>query len=214
MYGISYNVFILPIEINHALNNLYPGRELKTKKELSNTSADIDLIKGCINNDRAAQELLYKQFYVSMMSICMRYTRNEENAVEVLHNGFLKAYKNMYRFDPLKASLYTWIRSIMIHSAIDFIRQNAKYSRQVEIEKATEPYIDSEAVGRLNARELLQLVRKLPPATQTVFNLYIIEGFTHKEIGALMGISEGTSKWHLSEARRLMQKLLKSLHAV
>ena len=181
---------------------------------MSSTPADIDLINGCIDNDRKAQEHLYKQFYVAMMSVCMRYTRNEDDAMEVLHNGFLKVYKNIHRFDSLKAGLYTWIRSIMIHSAIDFIRQNVKHSRQVEIDKATEPYIDSEAVEKLNAQELLQLVRKLPPATQTVFNLYIIEGFTHKEIGTMIGISEGTSKWHLSEARRLMRKLLKTLDAV
>lgn len=187
---------------------------IKSSTALSSTPADIDLINGCIDNDRKAQEHLYKQFYVAMMSVCMRYTRNEDDAMEVLHNGFLKVYKNIHRFDSLKAGLYTWIRSIMIHSAIDFIRQNVKHSRQVEIDKATEPYIDSEAVEKLNAQELLQLVRKLPPATQTVFNLYIIEGFTHKEIGIMIGISEGTSKWHLSEARRLMRKLLKTLDAV
>ena len=187
---------------------------IKSSTALSSTPADIDLINGCIDNDRKAQEHLYKRFYVAMMSVCMRYTRNEDDAMEVLHNGFLKVYKNIHRFDSLKAGLYTWIRSIMIHSAIDFIRQNVKHSRQVEIDKATEPYIDSEAVEKLNAQELLQLVRKLPPATQTVFNLYIIEGFTHKEIGIMIGISEGTSKWHLSEARRLMRKLLKTLDAV
>lgn len=187
---------------------------IKSSTALSSTPADIDLINGCIDNDRKAQERLYKQFYVAMMSVCMRYTRNEDDAMEVLHNGFLKVYKNMHRFDSLKAGLYTWIRSIMIHSAIDFIRQNVKHSRQVEIDQATEPYIDSEAIEKLNAQELLHLVRKLPPATQTVFNLYIIEGFTHKEIGTMIGISEGTSKWHLSEARRLMRKLLKTLDAV
>lgn len=187
---------------------------IKSSTALSSTPADIDLINGCIDNDRKAQERLYKQFYVAMMSVCMRYTRNEDDAMEVLHNGFLKVYKNMHRFDSLKAGLYTWIRSIMIHSAIDFIRQNVKHNRQVEIDQATEPYIDSEAIEKLNAQELLHLVRKLPPATQTVFNLYIIEGFTHKEIGTMIGISEGTSKWHLSEARRLMRKLLKTLDAV
>ena len=187
---------------------------IKSAIALSSTPADIDLINGCIDNDRKSQERLYKQFYVTMMSLCMRYTHNENDAIEVLHNGFLKVYRNMHRFDPLKASLYTWIRSIMIHSAIDFIRQNVKHSRQVELDQATEPYIDSEAVNKLNAQELLFLVRKLPPATQSVFNLYIIEGFTHKEIGTMMGISEGTSKWHLSEARRLMRKLLKTLDAV
>ncbi|HEX5026838.1 MAG TPA: sigma-70 family RNA polymerase sigma factor [Agriterribacter sp.] len=181
---------------------------------MSNNPADINLINGCINNDRKSQECLYKQFYVSMMAICMRYARNEDDALEILNNGFLKVFKHIDKFDCLKASLYTWIRSIMVHSAIDFIRQNTKHNRQVEIDQATEPYIDSEAVEKLNAQELLHLVRKLPPATQTVFNLYIIEGYTHKEIGSMMGISEGTSKWHLSQARRLMQKFLTTVHVV
>ncbi|MFT3702883.1 MAG: sigma-70 family RNA polymerase sigma factor [Agriterribacter sp.] len=179
---------------------------------MKNPPADIDLIIGCINNDRKAQERLYKQFYGAMATICMRYTQNEEDAVEVLNNGFLKVFKHIQQFDKEKAGLYTWIRKIMVNTAIDFIRQNSKHAGKVEIDHATEPYIDSEALQKLDAQELLLLVRKLPPATQMVFNLYIIEGYTHKEIGAQMGISEGTSKWHLSEARRLLQKSLKVLH--
>lgn len=181
---------------------------------MSNTSSDIDLVNGCSNNERAAQGRLYKQYYTSMMSICMRYTHNEDDAIEVLHNGFLKVFKNIHRFDPLKAGLYTWIRSIMIHSAIDYIRQNAKHRKWVEIEYAAEPYVDSEAVSKLNVQEILRLVRKLPPASRAVFNLYIMEGYTHREIGQMMRISEGTSKWHLSEARRMMQKFLTTLQAV
>ncbi|MBX2924127.1 MAG: RNA polymerase sigma factor [Chitinophagaceae bacterium] len=181
---------------------------------MSRNPADIDLISGCINNDRQAQERLYKQFYVSMTSICMRYTRNEHDAIEVLHNGFLKVFKHIHQFDQVKASLYTWIRTIMVNTAIDFVRQHHKHARQLELDQANEPYIDSEALQKLDAGELLHLVRKLPPATQTVFNLYVIEGYTHKEIGIKMGISEGTSKWHLSEARKLLQKSLKTLYVV
>ena len=99
---------------------------IKSSTALSSTPADIDLINGCIDNDRKAQEHLYKQFYVAMMSVCMRYTRNEDDAMEVLHNGFLKVYKNIHRFDSLKAGLYTWIRSIMIHSAIEIGRASCR----------------------------------------------------------------------------------------
>ena len=173
---------------------------------------DTELVRGCIVNDRMAQEQLYKQFYGPMASICMRYTRNQHDAIEVLHNGFLKVYKNIGRFDASKASLYTWIRTIVIHTAIDFIRQKARwYVPQGEIEKV-ESGIDAEAVQRMSAQELLKLVTELPPATQTVFNLYVVEGYTHKEIGELLGISDGTSKWHLSEARKQLQKLV-SKHA-
>lgn len=178
---------------------------------MSNTAADIDLINGCIRNDRRAQELLYKQFYNAMATVCMRYTQNEHDAVEVLNNGFMKVFKNMHQFDKEKAGLYTWIRKIMINTSIDFIRQNQKHLNKVEIGRATEPFTGSEALQKLDAEELLALIRKLPPSTQLVFNLYVVEGYTHKEIGVKMGISEGTSKWHLSEARRLLQKSIKTL---
>jgi RNA polymerase sigma-70 factor (ECF subfamily) len=145
-----------------------------------------------------------------MASICLRYTRNEEDAIEVLHNGFLKVYKNIHTYDTSKASLYTWIRKIVVNSAIDFIRQRSRFST-VELEKAEEPGIDAVAIQRLSAQELLRLVQQLSPATQTVFNLYVIEGYNHREIANLIGISEGTSKWHLSEARRQLQLLLQTL---
>lgn len=178
---------------------------------MSNTPADIELINGCIRNDRRAQELLYKQFYDAMAAICMRYTQNENDAVEVLNNGFLKVFKHIQQFDQQKAGLYTWIRKIMVNTAIDHIRQHRKHNGKVELSQATEPYVDSEVMLKLDAEELLEMIRKLPPSTQLVFNLYVVEGYTHKEIGVKMGISEGTSKWHLSEARRLLQKSLKTL---
>lgn len=178
---------------------------------MSNNPVDIDLINGCINNNRKAQEKLYKQFYGPMLSICLRYTKNEADAIEALHNGFLKVYKNLHLFDYSKAGLYTWIRTIMVNTSIDFVRQYHKHAPAAELGVSVEPYIDSEALQKLEAGELLHLIRRLPPATQTVFNLYVIEGFTHKEIGIKMGISEGTSKWHLSEARKSLQKSLKSL---
>jgi RNA polymerase sigma factor (sigma-70 family) len=177
---------------------------------LPNSTADMELISGCINNSRQAQEQLYKRFYGPMASICLRYTKNEEDAIEVLHNGFLKVFKNIHTYDMTRASLYTWIRTIVINSAIDFIRKRDKFSK-IELDKAEEPGIDADAVQRMSAQELLQLVQQLSPATQTVFNLYVVEGYNHREIANLLGISEGTSKWHLSEARKRLQQLLQTL---
>lgn len=146
-----------------------------------------------------------------MMSICLRYTRNSEDAIEVLHNAFLKVYKNIHTYQSSKASLYTWIRTIVVHTAIDFIRQREKLFTKVELEKVEDPHIDSDAIQKMSARELLKLVQQLPTATQAVFNLYVVEGYNHREIGNLLGISEGTSKWHLSQARKQLQKLLQTL---
>jgi len=181
---------------------------------LSRTPTDIELISGCIENNRQAQERLYKQLYGPMASICLRYTRNDEDAIEVLHNGFLKVFKNIHTYDSAKAYLYTWIRTIVVHAAIDFLRQKDRHYSPMEIEKVAEPEIDSEVIQKMKAEEILKLVRKLPQATQTVFNLYVVDGYTHKEIGQLLGISEGTSKWHLSEARRQLKKLLQTMHLV
>ena len=146
-----------------------------------------------------------------MASICLRYTRNHEDAIEVLHNGFLKVFKNIHTYDMGRASLYTWVRTIIINSAIDFVRQRGKFHTHIELEKVEEPAIDADAIQRMSSHEVLLLVQKLSPATQTVFNLYVVEGYNHREIANLLGISEGTSKWHLSEARKQLQKLLQTL---
>jgi RNA polymerase sigma factor (sigma-70 family) len=146
-----------------------------------------------------------------MASICLRYTRNHEDAIEVLHNGFLKVFKNIHTYDVGRASLYTWIRTIIINSAIDFVRQRGKFHTHIELDKVEEPAIDADAIQRMSSHEVLLLVQKLSPATQTVFNLYVVEGYNHREIANLLGISEGTSKWHLSEARKQLQKLLQTL---
>ncbi len=167
------------------------------------------IINGCKKGDRKAQELLYRSYYRAMVSICLRYTKNEADAVEVLNNSFFKVYKNIEKYNQGGASLYTWIRTIVINSCLDFIKTRDKAERYRELAEADEIDIPAEAVARMNATELLKLVRNLPPATQGVFNLYVVEGYTHKEIGEMLGISQGTSKWHLSEARKLLREQLR-----
>ncbi len=158
---------------------------------------------------------MYKQFYGPMMSLCLRYTRNEEDAIEVLHNGFLKVFKHLATYNASKASLYTWIKTIMVNSAIDFIRTRQKFKNQVALKEGYEAgSIDNDAIQRMGSVEVLKLIRQLPTATQTVFNLYVVEGYNHREIGEILGISDGTSKWHLSEARRQLKQLLQITHAI
>lgn len=144
-----------------------------------------------------------------MMTICLRYTKNDEDAVEVLNNGFLKVFRNIQRYDSTQASLYTWIRTIVVNSCLDFIKQKQKLEKVSELGAGTEVHIDPEVISKMKTLELLQQVRRLPPATQAVFNLYVIEGYNHKEIGRLLNITEGTSKWHLSEARKNLQQMIK-----
>lgn len=143
-----------------------------------------------------------------MVTICLRYTKNDEDAVEVLNNGFLKVFKNIQRYDSSQASLYTWIRTIVIHGCLDFIKQKQKLEKVSELTEDAEVHVAPEVISKMKTAELLEGVRTLPPATQAVFNLYVIEGYNHKEIAQLLSISEGTSKWHLSEARKNLQQLI------
>jgi RNA polymerase sigma factor (sigma-70 family) len=173
-------------------------------------SVDIidEVIAGCKNNNQRTQEQLYRSYYRVMMSLCLRYTKNEVDALDVLNTGFYKVYKNIHTFNKNKATLYTWIRTIIINSCLDFIKAKQQIIDTKEIEQAANIDVPPAAVSKLSANEILQLVRSLPNATQAVFNLYAIEGYTHTEIGKLLNISEGTSKWHLSEARKKLQKMI------
>jgi len=181
---------------------------LKIKSFLDNVHENIDIVSRCKEGDRKAQEKLYKDYYKVMMTVCLRYTRNNEDAVEVLNNGFLRVFKNIRRYDSSQASLYTWIRTIIINSCLDFVKQKQKQEKVYELNEEMEVHIAAEVINKIKGAELLEQIRKLAPATQAVFNLYAIEGYNHREIAQLLHISVGTSKWHLSEARRVLQQLI------
>lgn len=145
-----------------------------------------------------------------MVGLCLRYTKNEADAVEILNGAFLKVFMHIQRYDPAQGSLYTWIRTIVVRSCLDFIKLRSKAIPHKELDKALDVQLDAEAVSKLEVAVLLQLIRQLPPATQAVFNLYVMEGYNHAEIGRLLDVSEGTSKWHLSEARKRLQHMIRS----
>lgn len=174
------------------------------------TLSELDLIKGCILNDRRTQELLYKQYCSSLMVLCKSYAKNEEDAVEILQDGFLKVFQQIDSYHVGKSSLYTWMRTIMIRTAIDFLRRQNTKNISIEWKEEHEPIIEAEVLYRMSAQQIQYMLRSLSASTRTVFNLYITEGYNHKEIGELLNISEGTSKWHLSEARKYLINLLKA----
>jgi RNA polymerase sigma factor (sigma-70 family) len=181
---------------------------LKTENQINEEQTIERIIEGCKKEDRKAQEQLYRSYYRVMMTLCLRYTKNEADAMEVLNTGFYKVYKHIGRFDASKASVYTWIRTIVINSCLDFIKAKDRTIIREELDQAAAVDLPPDVFTRMSATAILQLVRQLPPATQGVFNLYVMEGYTHKEIGELMGISDGTSKWHLSEARKILKKMI------
>ena len=162
------------------------------------------LIQGCIRNDRAAQEKLYRLFYPKMMALVKRYIDHEMQAEEIMNNGFLRAFQKVKQYN-FQGSFEGWLRKIVFHAVADYVKQNTRYTDKILLVEKDE-FVHKDHADKLYYDQLLQLVHALPDATRTVFNMYVMEGFTHKEIGNLLGISEGTSKWHLSEGRRVLKE--------
>ena len=169
------------------------------------------LLEGCLANDRKAQKLLYEQFYEFAMTIALRYSRDEMDAADIMSHAFVKIFKSIRSFDAAKGSLHAWIKRIVVNEGLDHIKSRGRFSENVEVETVAEPSINNAALEEMGADEIMKLIQKLPPATHAVFVLYAVEGYNHREIGERLNISEGTSKWHLSEARKTLQKQLEHL---
>lgn len=175
---------------------------------------DPDLLIACQKGERKAQFTLYKQCYGVMMSVCFRYENNKDDAEFLLNKAFYKILKNLDSYKE-KVPFEAWIRRITINTAIDEYRKNqrSKLDFVEEPMKASplEGLDYNEADKKFDADELLALVKKLPAASQRVFNLYVIDGYNHKEIAEQLEMSEGTSKWHLSNARKKLKELMKNV---
>ncbi|MDB5110213.1 MAG: polymerase sigma-70 factor, subfamily [Mucilaginibacter sp.] len=168
-----------------------------------------ELVKGCINNQRTAQEALYRLFHADMLRVCYSYLADKSLAKEAFNTGFLKVFQSIKNFDIEKGELGGWIRKIMIYTAIDLCRKELKFSTQIIDNQDLEYFfIPPSALDKLYFEDILTHIRQLPYATQTVFNLYVLDGFTHKEIAEQLIISEGTSRWHLAEAKKKLRDLL------
>lgn len=171
-------------------------------------------IRGCALNNRESQKILYSSFYGYAMSICHRYTNHEEDATEILNDGFLKVFVEIYRFKPAYtdtvSSFKGWLRKIMIYTAIDHFRKNHKHSMNRELNETYMhlPDPEEDSISKISYEEILNAIKFLTPGYRTVLNLFIIEGFSHEEISKELGISVGTSKSNLAKARKQLQKIL------
>ena len=170
------------------------------------TYTDQELVQGCANNDRRYQELLYRRSFRSMMYMCMKHTEDRDLAMQIVNNGFLKVFKKIDTY-VYKGSLEGWIRRIVFHSLSDFYKKHAKYVQFLVFEERDAEEA-AKVTSKMYAEDILKLVDRLPPATQEVFRLYAIEGFTHVEIAQQLKISDGTSKWHLATARKKLKKMI------
>lgn len=174
-----------------------------------------EIIEGCIRAKRDSQRTFYKMYYSFSMSVCMRYCTLREDALEVVNDGFLKIFRQLDSFIPryqdYEISLKAWMKSIFIHTAIDYYRKNyhSQHHSEVKEDHFTEKERGENAIDKMSYLEIIKLVQKLSPVYRTVFNLYVIDGFKHEEIAAKLNISVGTSKSNLSKARVNIQNMLK-----
>jgi len=176
-----------------------------------------EIIKGCLENNRVYQEHLYKSYYSLFLKICARYARGMEDAEQLLNDSFLRIFKNLESFKNL-GSFEGWMKRIVVNTCLDYLKsKQVKNAMQVtyaaNIPEETNIALSTQAVKNLEFKELLGIIQTLPDVSRTVFNLYVFDGFTHREIGKLLNISEGTSSWHLHYARNQLQKKIKKTNA-
>ncbi|MBO6517980.1 MAG: RNA polymerase sigma factor [Bacteroidia bacterium] len=166
----------------------------------------LELVKRCMNKDRVAQEKLYKRYHGKLMALCLRYFSNRDDALAALNQGFLKVFKNLKSYNS-EYDFGGWVYRIVQRTAIDLVRAQVRYERRIPTEEPDASLgISPEAVKKLYAKDLLQLLHKLPATTRIVFNLFALEGYSHAEIADELGMSAGTSKWHVNNARKLLKQ--------
>jgi RNA polymerase sigma-70 factor (ECF subfamily) len=178
---------------------------VETKEELQ------EIVSGCIKGKRKHQKKLFEMFYGKMMAVCMRYAKDQDEAQDMVQNGFIKIFKKLdvYNFE---GSLEGWIRRIMVNTAIDQIRKNKRDPFSIEDDQRIQnieedvPFSDEDEYDtKIKAEVAIEAISNLSPAYRTVFNMYVMEGFTHKEIAEYLGISEGTSKSNLAKAKQKLK---------
>jgi RNA polymerase sigma factor (sigma-70 family) len=166
-----------------------------------------NIIKGCLAGDRRDQELLYRRHSSKLYAVCLQYSGNDEEARDILQEGFIKIFENLKNYKH-EGSFEGWMRRIVVNTALEKFRSRHNLFRVDDIDNISEPEAepDTEDYSGLEAVDLLYIIRELPPKYRMVFNLYAIEGYSHKEIGGMLNISEGTSKSNLSRARIILQR--------
>jgi RNA polymerase sigma-70 factor (ECF subfamily) len=168
-----------------------------------------DLISGCLEGDRRMQEIMYNRFSPRMYAVCLRYAANATEAEDILQEGFIKVFKKLDTFRS-EGSFEGWVRRIFVNTAIEHFRRKKYLMPVTEKEENTIEGKYISVLDELAERDILALVQELSPGYRTVFNMYVVEGYTHKEIADILGISEGTSKSQLSRAKVILQNMVKT----
>jgi RNA polymerase sigma factor (sigma-70 family) len=174
-----------------------------------------EIIKGCLEGNRRDQELLYRRHAAKLYAVCLQYSGNNEEARDILQEGFIKIFENLGSYKH-EGSFEGWMRRITVNTALEKFRSRNNLYRVDDIDQVPEPDAepDNQDYAGLEAADLLEIIRELPPKYRMVFNLYAIEGYTHKEISEMINISEGTSKSNLSRARAILQRRVGSFTGI
>lgn len=170
------------------------------------------VIEGCLRNEHRFQYQLYKMFYSNMTAVCLRYSKDREEANDMVQEGFIKVFKNLKRYE-FKGSFEGWMRRIFVNNAIDNIRRKKKDHLFLGEDEKMDAFSDKnmdplEKEEELDPKLVMEAVQKLTPAYKAVFSLYVIEEYSHKEIAEMLGISVGTSKSNLAKAKQNLRKIL------
>jgi RNA polymerase sigma-70 factor (ECF subfamily) len=172
-----------------------------------------EVINGCMKGDRKCQQIIYEKFYGKMLAVCMRYSKSREEARDILQDGFIKVFTNIKKYGST-GSFEGWLRRIMINTAIDNIRRSKHLLQSTvpdDITDTSDEVNDEEENNKfadITSEQIMEAVQQLSPAYRTVFNMYVIDGYSHKEIAQRLGISEGASKSNLAKAKRNLRKIL------
>ncbi len=166
-----------------------------------------EAIQQCQLNNRSAQEWLYRKYFPTLLPLCKRFARDEDDTITFMNDGFMKIFKNLGKLNDSE-KLVPWMKKILYHAICDHLRKEKKHMHFLPVEHH-EKQVDVTALDNLYEEDILALLEFLPKASSEVFVLYAIHGYNHREIGELKSISEGTSKWHLAEARKKLKQLIK-----
>ena len=165
------------------------------------------ILAGCLKGESRSQELLYMNFAPTMFAICLRYAADHPQAEDMLQEGFIKVFQHLGRFRN-EGSFEGWMKRIFVNTAFEWLRKHGVMNRVMDVEFFAEEIIQQDAFDELSKNDLVRMIQNLSPGYRTVFNLFAIEGYSHKEIAVMMNISEGTSKSQFSRARYLLQKMV------
>ena len=172
-------------------------------------SSEKNIIQGCEKGDRLAQQQLYEKYKAMLFGVCLRYAHNRMEAEDFLQEGFIRIYRDLYQYQPEKA-LGAWLRRVMVNCCLRQLEKQKKLFSEVDWDKIGGSYeMEVEEVNENREQQLIKMIQQLPPGYRAVFNMYVIEGYTHQEIGEYLKISSNTSKSQLSRAKRLLKNLFK-----